>query len=125
MNTWSQIQKLIEDKKLTKVTFAKKMGISRGTVDNWIKGPSSPTQKDMDNMLKILSEMPVKSKKGSFAQDSNVPDGFEELINEMREVYKTNALLKDELIEMQKKKILELEAKVGVLESELKKYKKN
>jgi transcriptional regulator with XRE-family HTH domain len=58
MDTWETVTKLIVEKKLRKGSFATAMGISRQTVDNWLKGDTSPDQKDIKKMSKILEVMP-------------------------------------------------------------------
>lgn len=58
MDTWETIQTLIAEKKVKKTAFAQKMGISRNTLDSWIKEITSPDQKDVKKMSEILSELP-------------------------------------------------------------------
>ncbi len=49
------ILQLLKSKGLTKVWLANEMRISRGTLDNWIRGNTSPTHKDLLKMSKILN----------------------------------------------------------------------
>lgn len=48
------IEQVLEDKNITKKAFSTKMGISRQTLDNWIKGVTFPTSDDLSGMSKIL-----------------------------------------------------------------------
>lgn len=43
MNTGQFIQKVISDRKLTKVSAVKLLGIARPTLDDYIKGKTTPT----------------------------------------------------------------------------------
>jgi transcriptional regulator with XRE-family HTH domain len=49
-----KILQLAKYKAFTKIDFAKKMGVSRQTLDNWVNGLTSPNHNDMVLAAKIL-----------------------------------------------------------------------
>jgi transcriptional regulator with XRE-family HTH domain len=48
------INQFIDNKRITKKEFAAKLGISRMTLDNWIKGATSPDHTELSKMSKIF-----------------------------------------------------------------------
>jgi transcriptional regulator with XRE-family HTH domain len=58
VDNWTIVRNLIAQKRLRKSHFAKKMDISRNTLDSWLKDTTSPDQTDVKKMSEILSEMP-------------------------------------------------------------------
>src|SRR5687767_9176156 len=57
MDVWTTVKDLLKKKTLKKADFAKKMGVSRQTIDNWISGSTHPNQLDLTNMSNILAEI--------------------------------------------------------------------
>lgn len=49
-----KIMQRITDQRTTKAYVYNKMGISRGTLDNWIKGETVPTREEEEHVFKIL-----------------------------------------------------------------------
>src|SRR5688572_12175974 len=49
-----EILQAIESQRLTKKYVYSKLGISRGTLDNWISGATAPDHNELEAMLKIL-----------------------------------------------------------------------
>lgn len=49
-----KILNAIESQRLTKKYLYEKMGVSRGTLDNWISGETEPTHIQVSEMFKIL-----------------------------------------------------------------------
>lgn len=79
MDTWETVVRLISEKKLKKGVFADRLDISRQTLDNWLKDETSPDQKDLRKMSKILEEFPneirgsIPAKTVSITREGKVP----------------------------------------------------
>lgn len=54
MDIGKAISQFIDNKHITKKDFALKVGISRQTLDNWIKGVTSPDHSELTKMSKIM-----------------------------------------------------------------------
>lgn len=54
MDTWEAIKQLIATNQLKKSHLAKELGISRTTLDSWLKEVTSPDHKEVQKMSKIL-----------------------------------------------------------------------
>jgi transcriptional regulator with XRE-family HTH domain len=80
LDVWSNIKELIAEKQLKKADFSKKMDISRQTLDNWINGTTSPTQKDLDKMSTIFDELQLKTSKDPEDIYRNIVEGNTEYI---------------------------------------------
>lgn len=55
MNEWDSVRQLLENKSITKIGLAKKLGRSRTTIDNWLKGETHPDINDLKDMSSILN----------------------------------------------------------------------
>lgn len=55
MGLGDRILQLIGKQQVTKASFAKGIGVSRTTLDNWIKGDTSPKHQDLINMSNFLN----------------------------------------------------------------------
>lgn len=62
MDAWETVRQMIMDEKVKKSHFAKKMGISRSTLDNWLNDTTSPTRNDLKKMSGILDNLPLPEK---------------------------------------------------------------
>jgi transcriptional regulator with XRE-family HTH domain len=49
-----RLRQLIDSKQFTKVGLCAKIGITRETLDNYLKGKTSPTTRDVEEMSKKL-----------------------------------------------------------------------
>lgn len=56
MDFIERLKQLIDNKEFTKTSLHKKIGVSRETLDNYLKGKTSPTTEDVKKMSKILGE---------------------------------------------------------------------
>ena len=65
---------LIKSNRVKKAHFAQKMDISRSTLDSWLKGDTSPTQKDIKKMSNILDEVPPELKDESLSTQKRKRD---------------------------------------------------
>jgi transcriptional regulator with XRE-family HTH domain len=87
-----EILHAIESQRLTKKYVYEKMGISRGTLDNWISGVTAPGHAELQAIYQILN-IGVKNKQQSFRdiiEDKDYIGMHKRVYDQLEENYATN-----------------------------------